>query len=43
MIRRWREANDEERVALDEISRERWKRLIQLRSAETIRQKQREK
>ncbi|CAM4733730.1 unnamed protein product [Leuciscus chuanchicus] len=41
--RRWREASDEERAALNEISREMRKRLIQLRSAETTREKQREK
>ncbi len=41
--RRWREASDEERAALDEISTETQKRLIQLRRAETTWEKQREK
>lgn len=41
--KRWREANDEERAALDEISSETRKRLTQLRRAETAREKQKEK
>lgn len=41
--KRWREASDEERAALDEISSETRKRLIQLRRAETAREKQKEK
>ncbi len=41
--RRWWEASDEERAALDEISTATRKRLIQLRRAETTREKQREK
>ncbi|KAF4115784.1 hypothetical protein G5714_003273 [Onychostoma macrolepis] len=38
--RRWREASDKERVALDEISTETRKRLIQLRRAESTREKE---
>ncbi len=41
--RRWRDAGDEKRAALGEIRTEMRKRLIQLRRAETIREKQREK
>ena len=41
--KRWWEASGEERAALDEISTETGKRLIQLRRAETAREKQKEK
>lgn len=41
--KRWREASGDEREALDEISTETRKRLIQLRRAETAREKQKEK
>ncbi len=41
--RRWRDAGDKKRAALGEIRTEMRKRLIQLRRAETKREKQREK
>lgn len=41
--KRWWEASDEEREALDEISTETRKRQIQLRIAETTQEKQKEK